>query len=549
MIKRSKKNKIPTFKEALSKVLTPKQMQEVKTSHDILGNIAIIEIPDSLKRKEKVIAKMLLKINPKIKTVLKKAEQHSGVFRTQKMKWLAGEKTKVADYKENNVVLRFNVENVYFSSRLSTERKRIYEQVKKGEDVLVMFSGAAPYVCVIAKNTNAKTVTGVEINPEAHKYGMKNLELNKIHNAVLVNADVHDFSKEVYKYIIGLKSANKHNELESRYVHHPHIMEFHTFPNDLTKNIKKLEKEIQKLINKNVHVIIHMPFFVNNHRPTLSRENPIDELKEFYILGKLCKKYHCKAIIHPTFEIGTADKEEWIINNLKKLKQYFDYFYFENITDGIYTKTENILRINKSAGIKNVCIDTCHLFITYSQLLQQPVNATEQEWNEFHKKVNDKIINHIKVMQDNFNTYFHLNDHDYKVHSLEIGKGFVDFDRILPYVHMGVTEVNSKNNKTARAMIRSYEKIDHKHRKYDRIIMPLPKTADEFLQDAFKLAKKGTVIHFYDFLHESEFNNAKEKVLSAADKHNKKVKILNFTKCGQYSPRKYRVCVDFEVIS
>jgi hypothetical protein len=37
---------------------------------------------------------------------------------------------------------------------LSTERKRISELVKPGEKVLVMFSGAAPYVCVIAKKTN-----------------------------------------------------------------------------------------------------------------------------------------------------------------------------------------------------------------------------------------------------------------------------------------------------------------------------------------------------------------------------------------------------------
>jgi len=541
--------KIPTFKEALEKVLTEKEMNEVKTAHDILGTIAIIEIPDSLIKKQKKIAQVLLNVNPKIKTVLKKADQHKGVFRTQEMKWLAGEKTKICEYKENNITLRFNVEKTYFSSRLSTERKRIMQQVKPNEDVLVMFSGAAPYVCAISKNTKAKTVTGIEINPDAHKYGMENLQLNRIHNAVLINGDVHKVHKEIYKYIVGLKCANKHDELKQRYIEHPNIMEFHTFPDDLTKNIKKLEKEIIKLKNKNVHVIIHMPFYVNKHRPTLSRENPIDELKEFYILGKLCKKYHCKAIIHPTGDISCADKEEWIIKNLKKLKQYFDYFYFENVTHGIYCKTEDIFRINKSAGIKNVCIDTCHLYITYSQLIQQPNSDSKKEWDEFNKKVNDKIINHIQIMQENFNTYFHLNDHDFKKHSLEIGKGFIDFDRILPYVHMGVTEVVSKSEIKPDEMIRSYELIEHKHRKYDRIVMPLPKSAEDFLPDAFALAKKGTVIHFYDFLHQNDFGDSEKKILNCAKNLNKKVKILSFTKCGQYSPGKYRVCVDFEVLN
>ncbi len=542
------KIRIPTFKEALSKVLTEKEMQEVKTAHDILGNIAIIEVPDSLKRKEKKIAKVLLNSNPKITTVLKKADQHSGVFRTQKMKHLAGIKTKVCEYRENNIRLKFDVEKTYFSSRLSTERKRIMEQVKPNEDVLVMFSGAAPYVCVISKNTKAKTVTGIEINPDAHKYGMENLKLNKIHNAVLINADVKKASKKIYDYLIGLKCANVPNELKARYVHHPHIMEFHTFYKDLFKKKKKLEKEIRKLQAKGIHIIIHMPFFCNDHRPTLSRENPTDELIMFSILGKLCKKYHCKAVIHPTWKIDKPDNEELVIRNLKKLKQYFDYFHFENVTHGIYCETEDILRINKAAGIKNVCIDTCHLFITYSNKLQKPTTDSKEDWKEFHKKVNDKIVNHIKVMQENFNTYFHLNDYDYKTHSLEIGKGFVDFDRILPFVHMGVTEVRSKNEKTAKEMIRSFEKVEHKHRKYDRIAMPLPKSAEDFLDDAFRLSKKGTIIHFYDFLHVNDFGQSEKKIEKAAKRNKKTVKILKFVKCGQYSPKKYRVCVDFEVL-
>ncbi len=282
------KQKIPTFKEALNKVLTKKEMEVVKTAHDILGNIAIIEIADSLIKKETEIAETLLNSNPKITTVLKKAAEHTGIFRTQKMEWLAGEKTKVCEYKENNTRLKFDVEKTYFSSRLSTERKRIYEQIKDNEDVLVMFSGAAPYVCVIAKNTKAKTVTGIEINPDAHKYAEENIKLNKIKNSYLLNADVH--------------------------------------------------------------------------------------------------------------KVKVSDLE----------------------------------------------------------------------------KINAPIV-------------------------------------------------------------------------YDRIAMPLPKTADEFLSDAFRFAKKGTIIHFYDFLHINDFKDCKKKILKAAKKNKLKVKILKFTKCGQYSPKKYRVCVDFEV--
>jgi len=165
---------------------------------DIIGNIAILEIPKELEKKEKLIANEVLKTNKSIKTVLKKGK-HEGVFRTQKLEHLAGEKTKEAEYKENNVILKLDVEEVYFSPRLSNERKRIYKLIKKPEDVLVMFSGCAPYVCVIAKNTKAKHVYGVEINPTAHNYALQNILLNKLNNTGVFLGDVRSIVPRLNK--------------------------------------------------------------------------------------------------------------------------------------------------------------------------------------------------------------------------------------------------------------------------------------------------------------------------------------------------------------
>jgi tRNA (guanine37-N1)-methyltransferase len=109
------------------------------------------------------------------------------------MKWLAGKRTKEAIHIENGIKLKLNVETVYFSPRLSTERKRISELVKPGEKILVMFSGCAPYPCVLSKNTKASEIVGVEINPEGHKYGFQNIALNKLNNITLYNADVNEF--------------------------------------------------------------------------------------------------------------------------------------------------------------------------------------------------------------------------------------------------------------------------------------------------------------------------------------------------------------------
>ncbi len=171
------------FKEALQDILTPEELSFAKTAYEVVGSIAIIEVPDDLLAKEKEIGQCLLSSNPKIKTVLRKLGGHQGTFRSQDMKVIAGVPTTVATSKESNTKITYDVTDMYFSARLATERKRIYRQVKEGEEVLVMFSGAAPYVVVLAKNSPAKSVVGVEINPSAHEFALQNITQNKIKNA------------------------------------------------------------------------------------------------------------------------------------------------------------------------------------------------------------------------------------------------------------------------------------------------------------------------------------------------------------------------------
>ncbi|MBT4823737.1 hypothetical protein HN695_06780 [Candidatus Woesearchaeota archaeon] len=287
----SMKQEITSLKTALKKILTKKEIEMVKTAYDLVGDIAILEIDEELRKKEKDIAKALLKIRKDVKTVLRKQGSHEGVFRTQKMKYLAGEKKKIALHKENNIKLKLNVETVYFSPRLSTERKRITELVKKSkkkEDILIMFSGCSPYCCVLARNAKDKinSIIGIEINPEGHKYALENIKLNKLTNVGLNNGDV--------------------------------------------------------------------------------------------------------------------------------------------------------------------------------------------------KKIVPKLV---------------------------------------------------KLNK-----------------KYDRILMPLPKLAEDFLGEALAVSKKDTIIHFYNFLHEKEFEKAEQMIKKACVKAKKKYKILKFVKCGQHSPGTYRICLDFKIV-
>ena len=188
-----------TLKQALRKKLSKKEIDMLIASYDIIGSIAIIEIPSGLAKKEKLIAETLLGLHKNIRTVLKKAGIHKGTYRRQKLEAIAGEKTKVAEYKENNAILRLDVEKVYFSPRLSTERKRICRLIKAGENVLVMFSGCAPYPLVIAKNTKAKKICGIELNPVAHSFALENVKINKIKNIELFLGDVRKIIPKLEK--------------------------------------------------------------------------------------------------------------------------------------------------------------------------------------------------------------------------------------------------------------------------------------------------------------------------------------------------------------
>jgi tRNA (guanine37-N1)-methyltransferase len=197
-----------TVEELLQGKLSKKELGVLPKSQEVVGKILILEIPLELKNKEKLIAEAYLKSNKYIETVVKKEEFHSGVYRTRKVKVLAGKNQKETLHGENGVKMWVNLEETYFSARSANERLRIAKLVKKGEEVLVMFSGVAPYQLVLAKNSSAKMIYGIEINPTAHQLALKNIALNHVGERVNIwEGDVRElipklFSRKKFNRIV-----------------------------------------------------------------------------------------------------------------------------------------------------------------------------------------------------------------------------------------------------------------------------------------------------------------------------------------------------------
>jgi len=229
------KRKTMDLREALQSKLSDVELNLLKTAFDTVGDIAILEIDEDLFSKEKMIAQTLLDIQPSIKVVCRKEGIHGGTFRTQKMKILAGENRLETIHTENGVKIKLNVEEVYFSPRLSTERKRINKLVKKDEDVLVMFSGSGVYPLNIAKNTFAKHIVGVEINPKGHEFAQFNKIMNKVDNVDFYNGDVNDILPKLKEnsfdriFMPLPKSAEDFLDIALTKVHEGTIIHFYDF--------------------------------------------------------------------------------------------------------------------------------------------------------------------------------------------------------------------------------------------------------------------------------------------------------------------------------
>ena len=167
-------------------------------SYERIGDIVVISELDGISRKDAVEG--ILEHNPSLDSILLKTENVSGEFRVGGYEKIYGEKTETV-HKEHGCRIKVDPTKMFFSEREGTERKRIFESVNPGEEVLVMFAGAGPFPVTIAKNSEAGRVVGVEKNPEAVAYARENIEMNSVEDKVeMIEGDVRDICPELGKF-------------------------------------------------------------------------------------------------------------------------------------------------------------------------------------------------------------------------------------------------------------------------------------------------------------------------------------------------------------
>ncbi len=161
-------------------------------SFDLVGDVAIIKPREGMDAMD--IARKLVEEHRNIRKVALDLGVQ-GEERIRRVKILIGDNL-VTEHREYGIRLRVDLERVYFSPRLATERWRVVSRVKDGETVFDMFAGCGPFTILIAKYRKVRIVA-TDINPVAIELLKENVRINKVSGVEAILGDAREVAKRI----------------------------------------------------------------------------------------------------------------------------------------------------------------------------------------------------------------------------------------------------------------------------------------------------------------------------------------------------------------
>ncbi|MEM4277927.1 MAG: class I SAM-dependent methyltransferase family protein [Candidatus Nitrosocaldus sp.] len=177
---------MPMLKEVLRGVLSEEEVRRLYSSFDIIGEIAVIKVPDELLEKKHEIGNAIIRNVKHVRSVYMQVSPVKDAYRVREVECIAGIDDPVTIYKEYGCRFKVNVAKVYFSPRLSTERARISSLVRDDETIVNMFAGVCTFSIIMVKRNPRCKVYSIDINPDAVILCNENARLNRVEDRVHV---------------------------------------------------------------------------------------------------------------------------------------------------------------------------------------------------------------------------------------------------------------------------------------------------------------------------------------------------------------------------
>ncbi len=235
-----------SLRELLKDKLAGEKLRLLPKGYEVIGDIAIVNLPLSLVNEKHLIAEALASHRKDVRVVLLKKNKLAGEKRIGEFEILLGDRTTTL-HRENGCIFHVDVAKTYFSGKMYFERERIVEKVKDGEDILVLFCGVGPFLIPIAKKKDV-SIIGLDSNPIACALFKKNAELNDT-DADIILGDANSMNTLFKKYFDRIVMPTPYGQdyflTLSGFILKPHgIIHFYTFKKDFElAHFKRLLEE------------------------------------------------------------------------------------------------------------------------------------------------------------------------------------------------------------------------------------------------------------------------------------------------------------------
>lgn len=182
---------------------TPAELLGFEPTYERLGDIVILDEEDPDRAEE--IARAVVDSDIPVRTVVNRTSKIKGELRIRDWEILLGPADVGAEnpygsptetvHREYGYEYLIDIDDVYFSPRLATERRRVVEGVQSDEQMFDMFAGVGPFAIPAADR--GTEVVACDLNERAIEYLEENARRNGVDDRITaIHGDVRDIATD-----------------------------------------------------------------------------------------------------------------------------------------------------------------------------------------------------------------------------------------------------------------------------------------------------------------------------------------------------------------